>query len=247
MHLLLESIKDKALIANKDLMTLGKELKTSSVDPTDEEIQAALLIKTIENGGNIKNIEPSEVQDLEAQIKEEREYLNESESVSVLVIEGLGTILGNTALLHAITHAVEKITNKKINEEKVRLQVQKNIKQLKNITGFPAKAMETFFKYIAKRLGGGELSQKVAGVLGTVFAISLLFVLGVILFPSTESIVLLSVSLTSLVGKAIEIRTLLVNLWKVIKQHKEAIMQQNSEELEQAVDDAMKNSQNIQK
>ena len=58
MNLLLESVRDKALTANKELMTLGKELKTSNIDPTDEEIQAALLVKAIENGGNVKNIEP---------------------------------------------------------------------------------------------------------------------------------------------------------------------------------------------
>jgi hypothetical protein len=232
-NILEATVTAKAAVANKELMKLGKELEKSGINPTEEEVQAALLIQAVNSRGNLKNIDAS---DLATQIKEGRTYLNESGSYATMTIEGIGIVLGNAALIHVIAVITEKLTGKKQTDQAIKINLQKRLAQLKKITGFPAKAMETFFKFVVKVWGGGKMAQEVAGVLGTMFVVVLFLALGAALFPSVQSIVMITLSLMSFIGKAVEIINLLKHLWHIITNHETAIEKKNTEEIEQAID-----------
>lgn len=242
LNTILESITGQAATANSELMNLGKELKQSGLDPTDEEVQAALLMKAIEAGGKIDKIEPKDVKELEAQIKEGRNYINESEGAALMAVEGVGMALGNSALVHGIALGVEKITGKKQDDAKVKAGIEKRLKQIKNITGFAAKVTSQFFTFLAKAWGGGEVAQKVAGVVGTIFVVAVLIAIGIVLFPSTGSIILFILAITSLLGKGVEIFLLLKKLWHIIIGNKNSIESKDPAELEQAIENEWKGS-----
>ena len=242
LNTILESITGQAAAANSELMNLGKELKQSGLDPTDEEVQAALLMKAIEAGGKLDKIEPKDVKELEAQIKEGRNYINESGGAAVMAVEGVGMALGNSALVHGIALGVEKITGKKQDDAKVKAGIEKRLKEIKNITGFPAKVVSQFFTFLVKAWGGGEVAQKVAGVIGTIFVVGVFIAIGIVLFPGTGSIIMFILAMTSLLGKGVEIFLLLKKLWHIIKDNKNSIESKDPAELEQAIENEWKGS-----
>lgn len=235
LNTILESITGQASTANSELMNLGKELKQSGLDPTDEEVQAALLMKAIEAGGKLDKIKPEDVKELEAQIKEGRNYVNESGGIAVMAVEGVGMALGNAALLHAIAVGVEKISGKKINEGNLKASIEKRLGQIKKVTGFPAKVMSQFFAFIVKKFGGGEVAQKIAGVVGTVFVVGVFIAIGIALFPGTGSIVMFILAILSLLGKGVEIIHLILHLWHIVKDNKKSVENKDVAGIEQAI------------
>ena len=235
LNTILESITGQASAANSELMNLGRELKQSGLDPTDEEIQAALLMKAIEAGGKLDKIEPEDVKELEAQIKEGRSYVNESEGVAAMAVEGIGMALGNAALLHAIAVGTEKISGKKVNESNLKTSIEKRLGQIKKVTGFPAKVMSQFFAFVVKKFGGGEVAQKIAGVVGTIFVVGVFIAIGIALFPGTGSIVMFILAILSLLGKGVEIVHLIKHLWHIIKDNKKSIESKDAAGIEQAI------------
>jgi len=200
------------------------------------------LMKAIEAGGKLDKIEPKDVKELEAQIKEGRNYINESGGVAHMAVEGVGMALGNTALLHAIAIGVEKISGKKQDDAKLKAGIEKRLGQIKKVTGFPAKVMSQFFTFVVKSFGGGEVAQKVAGVVGTIFVVGIFIAIGIALFPGTGSIIMFILAMTSFLGKGVEIGLLIKKLWHIIKDNKNSIESKDPVEIEQAIENEWKGS-----
>ena len=206
------------------VVNLGKELAAAGEDATSEEVQAALLMAALDDKGKLDNVDAQDVDAVAGQIKEARGYtLAESGGGLIHTLEMVGNILGNTALMNVIAKAVEKATGKKVDPSKMAAGVNKMAGFLKKLTGLPAKAMEKFFAFIAGKMGGGDVAQKIAGYSGTMIVVLVFFALGTLFFPVLGASPLMVVlSLTGLVGKGFEIAA----LWKHIK---EAIAQYKQE------------------
>ena len=199
------------------LNTLNAELKKDGEDITDEEVQAAMLTALIKSDGNINAIDVSDVESIKKEIKESRNYIYEGTSGILHFIEYVGTILGNAALLHLLSEALHKI-GIPIPEEKLKTNINNFVTRVKSITGAPAKAMELAFEWIAKKIGLGSFGQKIAGISGSLLVTFALFAIGVYLFPSITSAILLIFALTGLVGKAGEIYTMIKKLYQIISE-----------------------------
>ncbi len=213
-QLLFENAAAMASGIQNKVVSFGKEMQAAGEDPTDMEAQAALLMAALEKGGNLDKVDVQDAEKAAGQVKENRGYaLNESGALHF--IEMTGNILGNTALLNVIIEAVEKLTGKKINAGVVTTTINKTLGILKKATGLPAKAMEKFFAWISKKMGGGAQAQKIAGYAGTFITVVALFVIGAAFFPVLgTSPLMIILSLTGLIGKGFE----LVHLFKKLDQ-----------------------------
>lgn len=190
------------------VMALGKEIQAAGDDITDEEVQGAMLMAALDNKGKVDKVEPEDVDSMVQNIKEARGYvINES---ALHTLEVVGSILGNAAFLNVISKALEKIAGKKMDPGKIQAGIQKILKVLKTVTGLPAKAMEKFFAWVTKLLGGGPAAQKIAGVTGTMLVVAFMFALGTAFFPVLGgSPLMIILSLTGLIGKGFEMKHLL--------------------------------------
>jgi hypothetical protein len=99
---------------------------------------------------------------------------------------------------------------------------------LKKVTGFPAKAMEKAFEWIAKKLGGSEFQQGVAGIAGTLVTTIALLSLAVYFFPSITSGILMTFAITGMLGKSAEIYKLIKELIHHLKTKESEISTQGS-------------------
>jgi len=213
--IVLESLSGDASAAQKQLFNLGNELKADGEDITDDEVQAALLNALINANGKANDIDVSDVEAIKTEIKESRDYLLEDESVLHL-LDSVAVVLGNAALLHVIADAFHKV-GINIDEEKLKNNILKFSKLIKNITGYPAKVMEKTFIWITKKLGFGEFGQKLAGLSGTLIMVCVFLSLSIYLFPSISSAVLLIFAISSMIGKGVEIVKLMKEIWDHIK------------------------------
>lgn len=231
-HSILHKNKTKRLLENASgmasgiqtkVVSLGKELKAAGEDVTDEEVQAALLMAALDDKGKLDNVEPEEVKAIADQIKESRGYtISESDGGVIYYLEMIGNVLGNAALVNIIATAVEKTTGKKVDPSKISTSIKKMVGLLKGLTGLPAKAMEKFFAFVTKKLGGGETAQKIAGYAGTIIIVGAFFVIGALFFPVLgASPLMVILSLTGLIGKGFELFALWKHLKEAIKQYKE--------------------------
>lgn len=211
---ILENAVGMASNVQNQVLALGKELKAAGEDITDEEVQAAMLMAALEDKGNLSNVEPEEVKAIADQVKEARGYKLQEGGAVLQAVEMVGAVLGNVALLNVISKAVEKATGKKQDTSKLAAGLKNISAKIKTFTGLPAKGMEKFFGWIAKKMGGGEAAQKIAGYSGTLLVVLIFMALGVTFFPVLGASPLMVVlSLTGLVGKGFEI----VALWKHLK------------------------------
>lgn len=216
---LTESATGTASAVQKQLFSLGAELKKDGENITDDEVQAAMLSALIDADGNINNVDASDIESIKTEIKEARSYVI-SESGILHSIEAAGTVLGNAALMHALAEALHKI-GFNINEKKLKANLDFAISQIKSITGFPAKAMEKAFEWIAKKLGAGVLGQKIAGIAGTIIVTVCLLALAIYLFPSINSVILMIFAISGMMGKSVEIATLIKKLIAHITEYAE--------------------------
>jgi len=194
---------------------LGQELKKAGIDATDLEVQAALLLAALEGGGKLEKVAVQDAESIGKQIQEARGYTLLEIGGSLLhTIELAGNLLGNVALMNIITKSIETITGKKVvDPKKMTIGINKMATILKKLTGLPAKALEKFFKFISAKMGGGPAAQKVAGYVGTTVVVVAFFALGTLFFPVLgASPLMIVLSLTGLIGKGFEIKT----LWKHI-------------------------------
>lgn len=219
---LLESATGDAAVVQKQLFSLGTELKKDGEDITDDEVQAAMLSALIDADGKANNIDVSDIDSIKKEIKESRSYLNEEAGI-LHTIELAGTVLGNTAFLHILSEGLQKIGFTNIDENKLKAKLEKIISGIKNVTGFPAKVMEKAFSWIASKLGVGEMGQKVAGISGVLLITILLLALAVFLFPSITSGVLLVFAISGMIGKGVEITKLIKELIAYIKENQAEI------------------------
>lgn len=205
------------------VVNLGKELAAAGEDATSEEVQAALLMAALDDKGKLDKVDVQDVDAVASQIKEARGYtLAESGGGLIHALELVGNILGNVALMNVIAKAVEKATGKKVDPSKMAAGVNKMAARLKKRTGLPAKAMEKFFAFIAAKIGGGDVAQKIAGYSGTMIVVLAFFALGTLFFPVLGgSPLMIVLSLTGLVGKGFEIAALWKHIKEAIAQYKE--------------------------
>jgi uncharacterized membrane protein YeaQ/YmgE (transglycosylase-associated protein family) len=214
---LLESAEGDASAVQKQLFSLGSELKKDGENITDEEVQAAMLSALIDADGKVANVDVSDIDSIKKEIKESRTYINESGVLHS--IEAVGTILGNSAFLHIIAEGLHKLGFKSVDEKSMKAKVEKVISAIKKVTGFPAKVMEKSFAWIADKLGFDKFGQIIAGIAGTILATVLLLALAAYLFPSLSSGVLIVFAITGMVGKSAEIYKLIKELMEYIKEH----------------------------
>ena len=218
---LLESATGDASAVQKQLFSLGTELKKDGEDITDDEVQAAMLSALIDADGKVANVDVSDIDSIKKEIKESRTYVNESGVLHS--IEAVGTVLGNTAFLHILAEGLHKIGFKSVDEKSLKAKIEKVIKGIKVVTGFPAKVMEKSFEWIADKLGFSEFGQKIAGLAGTILATILLLALAAYLFPSITSGILIVFAITGMVGKSAEIYKLIKELIAYIKENQAEI------------------------
>ena len=209
---LMESPTGTASDVQSKMFALGKELKKDGEDVTDDEVQAAMLSALIDANGKIDSIDVSDVESISKQIKESRGYLAEGGGL-LHTIEAVGTILGNTAFIHALATGLHSIGFKNVDESQLKAKLEKGVKLIKNVTGFPAKVMEKAFSWIAKKLGVSITGQKVAGISGILVMTLALLALAIYLFPSVSSGILLIFSISGMVGKSVEIVKLIQELY----------------------------------
>jgi uncharacterized protein YqgV (UPF0045/DUF77 family) len=214
---LIESAEGDASVVQKQLFSLGTELKKDGENITDDEVQAAMLSALIDADGKVANVDVSDIDSIKKEIKESRSYINESGVLHS--IEAVGTVLGNSAFLHILADGLHKLGFKRIDENSMKAKIEKVISGIKKVTGFPAKVMEKSFSWIAEKLRFNEFGQKIAGISGTIVATVLLLALAVYLFPSITSGILVIFAITGMVGKSAEIYKLIKELINHIKEH----------------------------
>ena len=209
---------------NQELEDLQGEIGDISNLSDDEK--ASLLLKAIELEGDLDQIEK---EDLEANIEEDT--LNEEEGVLEMV-EIMNEIIGNSGLFHFIVEKTQKITGKKISEEEIKEKLQKILEKIKNIVGLPAKGIEGFFSFIAKKLGASESRQEKAGLIGLAFVTISLFIMGILTWP--HGILFMIISLTSLLGKSIKLIKVGKKIYNLIT-HPEELAEEEGEEVAEEV------------
>jgi hypothetical protein len=221
--MIMENAQAMASGIQSQVVNLGKELQAAGEDAIDEEVQAALLMAALEDEGKLDNVDAQDVDAVAGQIKEARGYtISESAGGLIHTLEIVGNILGNTALSNVISKAVEKATSKKVDPSKMSAGIIAMAGRLKKLTGLPAKAMEKFFAFIAGKMGGGDVAQKIAGYSGTILVVLVFFALGTLFFPVLGSSPLMIIlSLTGLIGKGFEIGALWKRTKEAIKQYKD--------------------------
>ena len=219
---LTESATSDAETVQAQMSALSTELKKDGEDITDDEVQAAMLSALIDADGKADNIDVSDIDGIKKEIKESRSYLNEDEGI-LHAIEAVGTVLGNSAFLHILTEGLHKIGFAGVDENKLKAKLEKVISAIKSVTGFPAKIMDKAFSWIAKKLGVGELGQKIAGISGVLLITIALLVLAGLLFPSITSGILMVFAISGMVGKSVEIIKLIKELIAYIKEHQAEI------------------------
>ena len=221
-RLTIESAEGDAAAVQKQLFSLGTELKKSGENVTDDEVQAALLSALIDADGKVNDVDVSDVESISKEIKESKSYII-SESGILHSIEAVGTVLGNSAFLHILTEGLHKIGFKDVDENKLKANLEKAISKIKKVTGFPAKAMEKAFEWISSKLGASVTSQKIAGITGTLLVTVILLAIAIYLFPSITSGVLLIFAISGMIGKGAEIYKLIKDLIAHIKEHQNEI------------------------
>jgi len=213
---LLEAITGDASVVQKQLFSLGNELKADGEDVTDDEVQAALLGALIDADGKVDNVDVSDVEAIKQDIKESRTYIIQESGV-LHSIELAGTILGNAALLHALAGGFSKV-GIKVDENSLKQKIEKVVNLIKKVTGFPAKMMEKAFMWISKKLGFSQFGQKVAGLSGVLVVTVAFLALAIYLFPSVGSGLLLMFAISGMIGKTVEIAKILKEIWEHVEE-----------------------------
>jgi len=205
---------------DQGILKASKEAEKAGEDVADENVQAAMLMAALEKGGD-----PSKVTgaDIEAQmekatVKETKQQIQESHSLGVQIVEMGALVLGNLALVEAICEVIEKITGKKIDASKFTKAVNTFVGWVKKATGWPMHVFGKAIEWIIKKLGGGESAQKIGKYSVKLVAVIAMFVMGFAFFPiGGVSLIGLTLSVTGMIGKGIEIGKLGYELFHAIK------------------------------
>ena len=204
--LLTESATGDAATVQTQMFALGTELKKDGDDITDDEVQAAMLSALIDANGKVDDIDVSDVDAIKKEIKESKNYINESGILHS--IESVGTVLGNAAFMHILVTGLHKVGFKNVEENSLKAKLEKIVKGIKKVTGWPAKMMEKAFSFIAEKLGFSSFGQTIAGLVGSLVCVVVLLALAIYLFPSIASVILIIFAIAGMMGKIGEIKHL---------------------------------------
>lgn len=227
-NLILESVDGDASSIQSQLQDLSAELKSDGEDITDEEVQAAMLNALVDANGDVSQVDVDDVEAIKTEIRESRGYTLTEGGGVLGALHTVGDVLGNSAFLHELAIGIEKVTGKKVDEGKLKSKIESVTSMLKKVTGLPAKAMEKAFEWIAKKLGGSEFQQKVAGIAGTLVATIALLALAAYFFPSITSGILMVFAITGMLGKSAEIYKLIKELIHHLKTNETNISAQGT-------------------
>jgi hypothetical protein len=235
---LVETVTSTAQSVQSTLAKLGDDINNAGMKMSDDNVQAAVLDQLIDAGGKVGKVDISDVEKLDQQVQEHAGYIQEGGGAVATITHTIGDVLGNSALVEFLSHAVAKILGKKDTEVKGSLKkVQSFFKNLSALTGLPGKAVEKAFKWIAAKWGAGEKGQKIFGIAGTILFVIGMGIIGVLAFPSLTSVTAITLGLAALVGKTIEVVKLLGHMIHVFKDHEK--------EAENMKDDRTKLQKNI--
>ena len=190
---LIESITSEI----SDIKDEVEEIKDKDSELSDDE-KAKLLMAAIDNDGDLTNIDVDDIKE---------SIVNESIGEGIVhVVEVVGNIAGNSAMMEFILEKIEKLTGKKMDASKLKENIEKIVTFLRKISGTPAKAIEKFFEFIGKKIGLSPKGQKGLELVGFGFVVCFFFAIGVAHFPVLgEGILWWLLSLTGLIGKATEL------------------------------------------
>jgi len=234
---LLENISSVASSVQGELKKLGDDVVDAGLDMADDEVQAALLMSLLDSKGDIDKVDVSDVEAIEKQVQEARGHINESASGVGAVVHTIGDILGNAAVVEVLSIGIAKITGKKDSDVGTAMKkVQKIFKNVGAIAGLPGKAIERAFKWIAAKWGAGEKTQKIFGIVGMMMFVVVMFIIGVLSFPSLTSAVTITIGVTALLGKTVEFIKLTKHLIHSIGKHEKEISDTNKTDLEKKID-----------
>lgn len=204
-NLLMESVSGDISSVQADVKhemdELGKE------GENDDEIKAALLMQALDADGDLDKVDVDKLKkDVEEGILIRGEALNEDAEGIIHMVEVIGNIAGNSALIEFICEKVEHATGKKMDAGKIKSTIQGIAGALKKVTGLPAKAIEKFFQFIGTKIGLDSAGKKGLELVGMASVIVFFFALGVSAFPVLGSGILWwLLSLTGLIGKSVEL------------------------------------------
>lgn len=221
---LLESVTGDIKDVQSDFDTIKKELEADKEAADDEDIKAALLIQAIEKDGDLESVDVEAVKnEVKEHNKTKGQPINESASGVIHVIEMIGSFAGNMDLIHWICGKIEKLTGKKADADEIAKTIKKIAEALKQISGLPAKALIKFFDWVGAKFGlKTDGAKKAFDIVGRILVLTTLFAFGVMHFPVLGSGVLMWVlSLTGLVGKAVELKHLFHEFTELVKKPEE--------------------------
>jgi hypothetical protein len=215
---IVESISGDASKTNLITKKLANDLKQSGSDANEEEVQGAMLMALAKADFNIDQIDVSDVESIKNEIQESRGYkLNEAAGTVGTIIHGIMDLLGNSALIDISIGEIEKETGKSVNKNRVKSMLKKGLVWLDKLAGAPAKGMKLLFEAIARVFGAGEFAQKIAGLAGTLIAVAIMFIIGIVTFPAITSWFWFFFSVGGLIGKGAEIVVLTKKIYKEVK------------------------------
>jgi hypothetical protein len=215
---ILESIKS-------DATEIESEIDVEDLETVDPKKLAVTLSKLIDAGGNLDKIDMQQIEESYLQILEEEsgEEINEAEGAVVVALEVVGTILGNTALMHFLAEGISKILGRKVEASKITSSVKSFLDKVSKVTGYPAKMIEKFFAWLGKIFGFNPSSRKILSLIGLSIVTIVLLAVGIAYFPAaaaitgTAGVLTLILSVTALIGKAAEITKIVSEIIKVVK------------------------------
>ena len=182
-----------------------------------------MLGALIDADGDIAAIDVSDVEKIKQDIEESRDYrIDESGGgLGMDILHASLDVLGNTALTNAIVKKVEEITGKELDAIKIKTKLQKLAATLKKWTGWPAKKMEQFFSWVAKKFGGSAFTQKIAGYGGTLVTITAMFIFGISTLPHVGASFGFIFALGGLLGKGAEMITMIKEIVHAVREEME--------------------------
>ena len=199
------------------VLNVSKKVDAAGEDVADKNVQAAMLLAALEKGGNLTKITPDDVEQNMPTVKEKKQTLQEAASATLLLVEYIGLILGNAALVVEICGVIERFTGKAINPSKFKQNALKIAAMIKKITEFPMKAFGQAVAWIIKKLGGGKAAQTLGKYSVKVVVVVTLLTIGLTFFPvAGTSILGVTLSVLGVIGKTMELGRLVAGLFDAL-------------------------------
>lgn len=208
-NMIIESLDGEISDVKDDLKDFKKDLEDEGQDTEkiDVSIATALFNQALDNDGDLDKVDVDKVKkDVKEDLYASGKDLSESAGGIIHIIEMIGNIAGNSALIEFICEKVEKMGGKKMDPGKIKETILGIVNTLKKVTGLPAKAIEKFFEFIGHKIGMKPASGKALELVGMVAVIVFFFAMGVVHFPVLGTgIMWWLLSLTGLIGKSVEL------------------------------------------